>query len=88
MQPNHCSKIILKRILDLHLASEEEPYSAIKEDLAKIERMAEVYRNTSSDICLQPRHRARARDLEQNAIGLINGIKYALAMLGYTDRDE
>lgn len=88
MRPNHCSKIILQRILDSHLALSEEPFGTIKEDLAKIERMAEVYRNTSSDISLQPRHRARARDLEQNAIGLINGIKYALAMLGHAEINE
>lgn len=53
--------------------------------LLYLERMLVLYKNSSENPSLQPRARCHSRDLMQNCIGLINGIKYALSFLDYKD---
>jgi hypothetical protein len=45
----------------------------------RVEKMCLVYASRSTDLRLSPRLRARNRDLEQNARGILAGLKFAIA---------
>lgn len=56
--------------------------------LNNLEKMVISYRVQSQNKELSPRIRARSRDLEQNAMGLLNGIKFALSFLDHQDKED
>jgi len=85
---NKLSKNILNRMF-------KEDYTYVREDLPNREylencldflyKMSVTYRNQSEDVNVDARHRANARDLFQNCLGLINGIKFSISFLDHKD---
>jgi hypothetical protein len=53
----------------------------LKQWLERVEQNRVMYTARSTDARLSPRLRARNRDLEQNALGIIAGIKFSLAYM-------
>lgn len=80
------SKIILSKVFseeafDALKKAPEDKKKNLEEMLGRLQIMSVGYKSQSMDLNLKPRHRARARDYEQNALGLINGILFALATI-------
>ena len=89
MKPVIASKYLLKSLLDSYDGKVEEikNRSYLTEQTKHLERMITTYYIQSKDPMLSTRHRARARDLEQNAMGLLNGIKFSMAFMLHKDGD-
>lgn len=87
MNPNSYSSVLLRKLLQNFDKTKNnlpnEKY--LNECLEHLNRMAGIYKLRSQQDDLIARHRARARDLEQNAIGLLNGIKFALAFMNHKE---
>lgn len=88
MKSNFCSKFLLRSLLeDFDVESFETNQKYLEDQISRLERMQLVYLSQSIDKKVPPRIRARARDLEQNSMGLINGIKFALSFMMQKDED-
>ena len=51
----------------------------LEQQMGHLARMCAVYKSQSTCPTLTARNRAKARDMEQNALGLINGIKFSIS---------
>jgi len=89
MKAEFGSKFLLKKMLDEFKPSLEglskENIEYLEQQLKYLNGMAAAYKEQSRNPAVLSRHRARARDLEQNAIGLMAGIKFSLSLLLYND---
>ena len=56
--------------------------------IQNLEKLVLSYRVQSKNSELPPRIRARSRDLEQNAMGLLNGIKFSLSFIEHQNEEE
>jgi len=82
------SEIVLKKLFkkimdDFDPSKDRTNKEYLESQLTFLNRMAYTYKNHSVDINFSPRNRARARDMEQNCLGLINGIKFAISFVEY-----
>lgn len=81
------AKLLLRELLQNFEPRKEgvsnEEY--LDEQLKHLETVRVTYRARSSDARIPARLRARARDLEQNAAGLINGIKFGISFILHKD---
>ena len=59
----------------------------LETQLSKIVRMQTIYKTQAKDTSLSSRQRARARDLEQAANGLVNGIKFSISFWLHKNED-
>jgi hypothetical protein len=91
MKSHIASKFLLNRILDefeREFIDKKYPNQVyLEKQISKLENAAIQYRSQSRDPKLTPRIRARSRDLEQNTLGLLNGIKFAIAFWNMKDED-
>lgn len=55
--------------------------------LSRLEKMKDGWECTSRDPSVTVKVRARARDLSQNAEGLISGIKFGISFILHKDQD-
>lgn len=88
MDVNKLSKDILNKMF-------KEDYTYVREDLPNreylencldfLQKMSVSYRNESENIDIDARRRASSRDLFQNCLGLINGIKFSISFLDHKD---
>jgi len=89
MDPLIASKYVLKKFLESFderkIGIPNEIY--LEEQIAHLRRMICIYKEQSKNKNLSPRHRARARDLEQNAEGLLNGIMFAISFIHHKNTD-
>ena len=89
MESIHASRINIKRVLEdfdaTNLKVNHKDY--LEGTLKNLENMILSYRVESQNQKLPPRIRARARDLEQNAMGLLNGIKFSLSFVYHQDKE-
>ena len=89
MSPERASKILLKYIYTQfpdginNLPNEDYLHF----QLDRLEKLRMNYHGQSVNREVLPRHRARARDLEQNCAGLIAGIKFAISFAHFRDVD-
>jgi len=91
MMENRNSEIVLKKLFkkimdDFDPAKDRTNKEYLESQLIFLNRMVYTYRNNSTDSKFSPRNRARARDLEQNCLGLINGIRFAISFIEYEDK--
>ena len=79
----HASIINIKKILNNFNSDEIEVNNKdyLEGQIKVLENAILSYRVQSKNKELPPRIRARSRDLEQNAMGLLNGIKFSLSLL-------
>ena len=87
------SKIILNKIFSDRAFEIFEEVSSDKkkplnEMVSRLQILSAGYKAQSMDANLKPRHRARARDYEQNSLGLINGILFAVATVYDEDSSD
>ncbi len=86
------SKYLLKQILNDFLdefesSSVKNNQSYLEFQIGRLERMAAGFRNQSRNPEVSNHQRARARDLEQNSLGLINGIKFGISFMLHNEED-
>jgi hypothetical protein len=79
------SKMLLRNILEDFEANGLPNQTYLEEKINLLERLVMLYSTQSRNPQILPRHRARARDLEQNAVGLINGIKFGISFMLHKD---
>jgi hypothetical protein len=85
---NKQSDLFLKRLLnDFDPAKDRPNKEYLEAQIAMLTRMVYTYRQNSTNPKFSTRNRAMARDLEQNCLGLINGIMFALSFLEHQDVD-
>lgn len=88
MMNSETAKEILTNLLEgFDVAKDRPNQQYLEEQLTMLDRMAITFRQNSVDLNYTPRNRAIARDKEQTCIGIINGIKFALAFLERSDID-
>ena len=92
MESEAASELLLKEFLD-GFDAREEPYSRLTNlkylefHLSRLERTLLKWEASSIDPALGLKERARARDLTQNARGLINGIKFGISFIIHQTED-
>jgi hypothetical protein len=85
---NKQSDLLLKRLLDDFDPAKDRPNKKYLEtQITLLNRMVYTYRQQSTNPKFSTRNRAMARDMEQNCLGLINGISFALSFLEHQDVD-
>ena len=88
MDAQATSNTILKKLaeeFDINTPVPNQEY--LESQLNRLQRMVLIYKTQSSDAKLSGRQRARARDLEQAANGMINGIKFSISFWLHKDTD-
>lgn len=76
------SKIILKNLIDgFSIDHVDSNQKYLEFQLERLDKVVSTYKLNSRNSKLPPRIRARNRDLEQNTLGLINGIKFAISFM-------
>jgi hypothetical protein len=88
MDSKIASKYILKKLVDDFKIPQDIPnqeYLETKVDM--LNRMSAIYKSQSRNPQYSARQRARARDLEHNCLGLINGIKFGISFWLHADVD-
>jgi len=88
MKPEIASKYILDKALkEFSHSFESLPNLRYLEAyLKRLEGLRVLYSTQSTNIDIPPRIRARSRDLEQNTMGLINGIKFGISFMLNKDK--
>ena len=85
MNPSSASRILLAQILTEDFIENKKEIVTnqvyLEKQLIQLEALRLMYKQNSQDQRVSSRARARARDLEQNAAGLINGIKFGISLL-------
>jgi hypothetical protein len=87
MTSEESKEIVAKILEDFDVKKDRPNQKYLEEQLTMLERMAITFRQNSVDLNQMPRNRAIARDKEQVCLGVINGIKFALAFLERSDLD-
>lgn len=89
MESVYTSRINLKKILEQFDSSnlDVNHKDYLEGQIKNLEKMILSYRVQSQNKELPARIRARSRDLEQNATGLLNGIKFSLSFLEHQDKE-
>lgn len=88
MDAKIASKFILRKLLSEFDKEKDLPNQEYLEaQLKRLNQMSGIYNTQSSNVNLSPRQRARARDLEQNCLGLINGIKFGISFWLHENED-
>lgn len=88
MKPEICTKFLLRQVLkSFNTKDVETNQFYLEERLKQLAVAAQVYKNQSQNATIPSRVRARARDLEQNAYGLINGIKFGISFMLHSKED-
>ena len=88
MDAQATSETILKKLsddFDIKTTVPNQEY--LETQLNRLQRMVLIYKTQSSDTKLSGRQRARARDLEQAATGMINGIKFSISFWLHKDEN-
>lgn len=87
MRSSVASKLILRQWLGQFKPEEINSNNVqyLEQQLEHLQAMSMTYAAQSINKKLPPRIRARSRDLQQNCIGLINGIKFALSFIHHED---
>jgi hypothetical protein len=82
------SKFLLRKVLvDFDKWKDLPNQKYLEFQINRLEQMLKVYRAGSTDKTLSARIRARNRDLEQNCMGLINGIKFSISFWQHKNKD-
>lgn len=82
------SKAILTEAFENFSIREDMPNKKYLElYLEYLENLEKSYKLQSEDASVDRIVRAKARDFEQNCIGLINGIKFGISFFEYRDID-
>lgn len=82
------SKIILSEAFENFSIREDLPNKEYLETyITYLEKMIKSYKLQSEDKNVSNLVRARARDIEQNCVGLINGIKFGISFFEHKDID-
>lgn len=80
MRAEFASKFVLRKLLaDFETLKDMPNQKYLEFQIKRLEQMLVVYRASSCNKALPARIRARSRDLEQNCLGLINGIKFSIS---------
>jgi len=88
MAVENFSKTILSEIFETFSIREDISNKIYLERYINyLEQMEKGFKLQSEDKNVSQLVRARARDLEQNCIGLINGIKFGISFFEYKDID-
>ena len=82
------SKLILSEAFENFSIREDLPNKKYLETyITYLEKMVKSYKLQSEDKNVSNLVRARARDIEQNCVGLINGIKFGISFFEHKDID-
>lgn len=89
MESSITSKMLLKYVInefpkDIKDLPNED---YLKYQIQRLERLRLQYRGQSINKDTLPRHRARARDLEQSIAGMVAGIKFAISFQHFRGHD-
>jgi len=88
MDAKAASNLILKKLLkDFDKYKDLPNQQYLEEQLRTLYRMSGIYKVQSINSESSARQRARARDLEQNTLGLINGIKFGISFWLHENQD-
>lgn len=92
MHPSRASRILLSSILDKNGIISHEKFPTnnleyLEAYLSKLEALADHHRMVSMSKAHPPRVRGRSRDMYQNCMGLINGIKFGISFMLGRDKD-
>jgi len=88
VKADFAAKFLLKKVLaDFDKLKDLPNQKYLEFQINRLEQMLIVYRASSSNKALPARIRARSRDLEQNCVGLINGIKFSISFWQHKNKD-
>lgn len=91
MKPIVASRILLSAVNEDFEAIRANPDTPnleyLEKNIERLEQLALMFYSQSKDPNMPPRLRARARDLQQNTLGLINGIKFGISFWLHRDQD-
>lgn len=88
MDKKTISKEILEKIFDdFEIAEDLSNKEYLEKHLLHLEGLVFNYKRQSENPDISSHERARARDYEQNCIGLINGIRFGISFLEFKDVD-
>jgi len=88
MYSEESTTLLQKLLADFDPTKDRPNKLYLESQITHLTRMVLTYRNQSTDPQFSARNRALARDLEQNAMGLCNGIMFALSFLEHSDVDH
>jgi hypothetical protein len=86
-KPHFKSRVVISQVLGSFDPEKQDNLEYLEFQLQRLEVMATTYQNGMKDQNLTARIRARNRDLLMTTTGLINGIKFGLAMQQYRGQD-
>jgi hypothetical protein len=88
MDARVASKYILKKLLNDFEKQKDMPNQVYLEtQLTRLHQMNAAYKAQAINAGLSAHQRAKARDLEQNCLGLINGIKFGISFWLHENED-
>lgn len=88
MREHLASKFLLRQVLkeyDQETQKGLPNQEFLEKQIERLNGLLVYYRAQSIDARLPPRIRARSRDLQQNVMGLINGIKFGISFMLHKD---
>lgn len=88
MESHYASIINIKKILNGFKSDGYNHKDYLESQIENLESLIVMYRAQSKNKELPPRIRARSRDLEQNTMGLLNGIKFSLSFIERQNREN
>lgn len=88
MDSDHASRLLVRSWLKNFNFDDHEGSDQLEREINKLEYLRSSYKSNSTDPKITARARARARDLEQNAAGLISGIKWALSFIEHRGKEN
>jgi hypothetical protein len=82
------SKILIEKLLDEFDPTKQPSNQAyLESQIDMLNKLAIQYRTRSKDSGSSARNRSISRDMEQNCLGLINGIMFALSFIEHKNID-
>jgi len=82
------SKILIEKLLE-EFDPTKQPYNQayLESKIDMLSKLVIQYRTRSKDLGSSVRNRSISRDMEQNCLGLINGIMFALSFIEHRNID-
>lgn len=81
------AKILKKLLADFEKYKDLPNQEYLEFQIRRLNQMSTVYKTQSVNSELSARQRAKARDLEQRTLGLINGIKFGISFWLHENED-